>query len=63
MPSKELAKILDAVLKGIEFYTVQLSDFRPTKSVIWSDGEIGAVVEEFESFLRRNAEGKVVKLI
>jgi hypothetical protein len=60
---EELAKILDAVLKGIEFYTVQLSDFRPTKSVIWSEGEIPTVVQEFEEFLRKNSEGRVVKLV
>ena len=60
---EELAKILGAVLKGIEFYTIQLSDFKPSRSVIWSEDAVDAVVGEFESFLRSGTKGKVVKIV
>jgi hypothetical protein len=59
---KELSKVLQAVLKGVEFVNVHLASFKPSHTVLWGDEERSSVVKEFGDFLRSSGEGKVVKI-
>jgi hypothetical protein len=59
---QELAKTLSAVLKGIEFASVKMSDFKPSQTVLWGDEEVKKIVSEFEGFLKGKGEGKIIKI-
>jgi hypothetical protein len=59
---EEFAKIVKICLKGMEFVSVRLSDFKPKQEVLWSATEIDKVVEEFRAYLTARAKGKVIRI-
>ena len=59
---EELAKILKAVLKGLAFVTVKITDFKPSQSTLWGEAELNSTVEEFKAFLTDRASGKVIQI-
>jgi preprotein translocase subunit Sss1 len=59
---EEFANLLKAVLTGLKFISLNLSDFKPTHTTLWGEVELMKTVEEFRDFLKENAKDKVVKL-
>jgi hypothetical protein len=58
----ELTKILKVVLKGLDFITVHMADFKPSQSTLWGEDEVNKTVGEFRDFLTKEAKGKVIKV-
>jgi hypothetical protein len=59
---EELTKILKVVLKGMDFVTVKMADFKPTQTTLWGDEEVTKTVGEFKEFLAKRGKGKVIKV-
>ncbi|HTS16662.1 MAG TPA: hypothetical protein VMP11_03735 [Verrucomicrobiae bacterium] len=58
----ELAKLLEAVLKNVNFVTIRLTDFKPKQNVIWNEGDLEKLDTEFRKFISTNSHGKVARI-
>ena len=58
----DLAKVLQAVLKGKDFVVIRLSDFKPKQAVIWNEDDCGKVGKEFLEFLATKSKGKIGRI-
>ncbi|MDO8700547.1 MAG: hypothetical protein Q7J56_02725 [Deltaproteobacteria bacterium] len=58
----ELAKVLEAVLKGTDFVVIRISDFKPKQAVIWDAADRQKLAAEFLEFIDANSSGKIVRI-
>jgi len=49
-------------MQGLDFVSVRIRDFKPTQSILWTEGELNKVVEEFKGFLKKKSSGKVLRI-
>jgi hypothetical protein len=54
---RSLAKEIAALLQGRRAKTIRLSDFAPTRDVIWNDDDLEAIVAEFRDYLHKARDG------
>ncbi|MDD2709256.1 MAG: hypothetical protein PHV34_14815 [Verrucomicrobiae bacterium] len=59
---EELAKILGAVLKGVEFVAIRLSDFKPKQNVVWNKEDLEALGAEFKEFVSEKSKDKIARI-
>jgi len=60
---EELAKLIKASLKNVDFVSVNMREFQPGVSILWSDDELEQVANELKKFLKnRQSPGKVIRL-
>jgi hypothetical protein len=58
----ELAKVLKAVLGGMTFAIIRISDFKPKQAVIWNDEDRQKLAAEFLDFIAANSSGKIARI-